>query len=95
MEKRSFRIVSLTNQVLLDTERSSLVTLDFRSRTIFVIFAGTTFLAVSKTLPFGAAYLKLWMKYCSIKYQTLFEKIPNFIFYQLEFSAILWGNFPR
>ena len=31
---------------------------------------------------------------CFIKYQTLDENISNFIFYRLEFSAILRGNFP-
>ena len=31
---------------------------------------------------------------CSIKYQTLDKTISNYIFYRLEFSAILWKNFP-
>ena len=29
-----------------------------------------------------------------IKYQTLDKKISNFIFFRLEFSANLGGNFP-
>ena len=31
---------------------------------------------------------------CFIKYQTLDKKISNFIFFRLEFSANLGGNFP-
>ena len=30
---------------------------------------------------------------CFIKYQTLDKNISNYIFYRLEFSAILWKNF--
>ena len=30
---------------------------------------------------------------CFIKYQTLDINISNYIFYRLEFSAILWKNF--
>ena len=31
---------------------------------------------------------------CFIKYQTLDKNISNFIFFRLEFSANLGGNFP-
>ena len=31
---------------------------------------------------------------CFIKYQTLDKNISNYIFYRLEFLAILWKNFP-
>ena len=31
---------------------------------------------------------------CFIKYQTLDKNISNYIFYRLEFSAILWKQFP-
>ena len=31
---------------------------------------------------------------CFIKYQTLDKNNSNYIFYWLEFSAILWKNFP-
>ena len=31
---------------------------------------------------------------CFIEYQTLDKKISNFIFFRLEFSANLGGNFP-
>ena len=30
---------------------------------------------------------------CFIKYQTLDKNISNYIFYRLEFSAILWEHF--
>ena len=52
------------------------------------------FLDNGRGVEHRVGYHKREWNNCFTKYQTLDKNIPNYIFYQLEFSAILRENVP-